>query len=406
MGKRPLSWILLLLLLPIPALAALGQNETIFPPLPGDAPDITSECAIEVSSQSSAVPALTDRDMHTYWEGRANSKRLTITSPQKMYGLYICWAQTPKDWRLSQAADGEVIDTSLDAVGIQHQYVPLQGATKVQLMPGEGRNNWFGVRELYVFGEGDVPRFVQRWQMPDETCDLMLFTAHPDDEALFFGGLLPTYAGEMKKDVVVSLFSPVGNIRTSELLNALWLAGVTNYPVLGPFRDFNSRSLERAYQQFDKATVYSYVTGMLRRYKPNVLITHDRAGEYGHGMHSICADSAMKAFDFAADPKRYPSSAKQYGAFQVQKLYLHLLADNPLIMDWDRPLPSFGGMTGFEAAQAAYGEHQSQHRYTQFQVEPFLSDYSSYHFGLYKTMVGPDVYKNDFLENTASALNP
>ncbi len=406
MGKRILAGFIILVLLPALGLAAPGQNGDFFPPLPGDARDITDMCDITVSSQQGEQGSLSDRDFLTVWGGGTARKHVEIVCAEKAYGLYICWKDAPEAWKLTQETEGVVSETSYEAGSFLHQFIPLKGADRLRLEPEGSSRDWFGVREIYVFSKGNIPSFVQQWQWPDSQCDLMLFTAHPDDEMLFFGGLLPTYAGEYQKDVVVSLLTPSSGLRTSELLNALWLAGVTQYPVLGPFQDKNSNSLEKAYRQFDKATVYSYVVGMLRKYRPTVVVTHDINGEYGHGMHSICANSAVSAFDLAANEKKYSASAKEFGVFQVQKLYLHLYPDNPLIMDWDQGLQSFRGLTGFEVARQGYQEHASQHQYEHFVVEPFLSDLSSYHFGLYKTRVGEDVYKNDFLENTVAALFP
>ncbi len=394
------------MLLPLSALAAPGQNVRFFPPLPGDARDITAACDIRVSSQQKELTNLCDRDFLTLWGGGTARKHVDIRCPEKAYGLYICWKDAPGEWTLTHEGEGTSTETRYEAGGFLHQYIPLEGATRLRLAPGSKDRDWFGVRELYVFSQGNIPSFVQTWQRPDDQCDLMLFTAHPDDEMLFFGGLLPTYAGEYKRDVVVSLLTPSSGLRTSELLNALWLVGVSNYPVLGPFKDKNSNSLDKAYRQFDKATVFAYVVGMLRQYRPTVLVTHDIHGEYGHGMHSICANSAINAFDLAANEKKYSASAKAHGTFQVQKLYLHLHSNKPLIMDWDKPLNAFDGLTAFEVAKQGYQEHISQHQYEHFVVEPFLSDLSSYHFGLYKTRVGDDIYKNDFLENTAAALFP
>ena len=46
-----------------------------------------------------------------------------------------------------------------------------------------------------------------------------------------------------------------------------------------------------------------------------VVLTHDLDGEYGHGQHKMCADSALHAF---------AQAARRADAFQVRKLYLHL----------------------------------------------------------------------------------
>lgn len=373
---------------------------------PGDMPDLTAQCKITVGSKGFTLPRLTDRDWDSYWKGEPRGKTIEISCPEPAYGLYICWLEEPRAWKLSQQVNGKWQDVIREPSPMMHEFIPLEGATKLRLAPRDKKPDWFGMSELFVLGQGNVPKYVQRWQMPDDNCDLMIFVAHPDDETLFFGGTMAYYAGELKKDLVVTVFTPAHRLRKSELLNALWLQGVTNYPVFGPFHDTYSLKLDKAYSQFGKAKVLNFVTGLFRQYRPRVVLTHDVNGEYGHGMHRLCADASLKAFDYAADPSRHKESAQQFGPYEVQKLYLHLYKDNPIEMDWDIPLNAFDGMTGFEVAVGGYGEHISQHRYEQYSVEPRDSKNSSYLFGLAKTRVGPDVKKNDFLENTEGAIAP
>lgn len=409
--RRLLAALLALLALALPAFGGAESTpaafkEAVYFAQPGDAGDITGECRITVASKGFTLPRLTDRDWDSYWKGDPGGKEVEITCPQPAYGLYICWLEEPRAWKLSQQINGRWQETVFEPSGMMHEYIPLDGATKLRLVPRDKKPDWFGMSELFVLGEGNVPRYVQRWQLPDEGCDLMIFVAHPDDETLFFGGAIPYYAGELKKDLVVAVFTPAHRLRKAELLNAMWLMGATNYPVFGPFHDAYSLKLDKAYSQFGKAKVRNFVTALFRQYKPRVVLTHDVNGEYGHGMHRLCADASLLAFDNAADPSKDSKSAQQYGTFQVQKLYLHLYQGNPLEMDWDIPLAAFQGLTGFEMARAGYDEHKSQHRYEQYQVEPRDSDKSSYHFGLARTVVGPDIKLNDFLENTEGAIEP
>jgi len=175
--------------------------------------------------------------------------------------------------------------------------------------------------------------------------------------------------------------------------------GMTNYPVFGPFHDSFSKRLATAYKEFNEQKVKRYAVELFRQYKPRVVVTHDLNGEYGHGMHMMCADAALYAFDLAADAGKYGQSAELYGAWQVSKLYLHLYPENEIEMDWDRPLSAFRGRSGFEMAQEGYLRHQTQQRLEQFRPEPRDSAYSSYRFGLAKTAVGPDTRKNDLMEN-------
>ena len=381
--------LLMLFILLLPAGSAMAK----------EAEDITAKCVFTVESKAWTAERLYDRDWNSYWNGNTGGKTVTIRCPAPAWGLYLCWMEEPEAWTLEQKVNGAWLTAEYPAEPFMHQYVPLLGAEEIRLKPAGKSVNWFGLEEIFVLGSGEVPPYVQQWQQPDDSCDLLVFFAHPDDETLFFGGTIPVYAGEKRLDVVACSLSSATRTRRSELLNSLWTMGMRNYPVFGPFHDSYSLKLDKAYAQFGETRVKGFVTELFRRYQPRVVVTQDLNGEYGHGMHRMCADASLYAFDAAADADRYPITAQQYGTFEVSKLYLHLYPENALEMDWDRPLEAFYGRTGFEMAQEGYLQHVSQHRYEQFQVEPRDSEQSSYHFGLARTRVGMDVYRNDFMEN-------
>lgn len=57
---------------------------------------------------------------------------------------------------------------------------------------------------------------------------------------------------------------------------------------------------------------------IIRQLKPDVVITHDAGGGYGHPDHVATHDATVKAFYAAGDPSQYPASGP---AFQSRKLY-------------------------------------------------------------------------------------
>ena len=371
----------------------------IFPASASEARDLSESCNIVVRSKPWTQHRLTDRNWDTYWSGTDSEKTIQISSPEPVHALYICWLTEPRAFKIEEKVNGAWQTTEFEPSILKHQVYPLNGAKEIRILPSGGKKSWFGISELFVLGEGDLPGYVQSWKMPDDSCDMMLLFAHPDDEALFFGGLLPRYAGEEKLDVVAAVLTPSTPTRKSELLNSLWTMGVRNYPVFGPFHDKHSTRLETAYKEFGKTKVRGWVVELMRKYKPYVMVTHDVNGEYEHGMHKMCADASLYAFVAANSAASYPDSAKAFGTFQVSKLYLHLYHENQLTMDWDQPLSAFSGRTGFEMAKEAYLHHRTQQGYKQFKVEPKDSPYSSYLFGLAKSVVGLDKDKDDLMEN-------
>ena len=79
-------------------------------------------------------------------------------------------------------------------------------------------------------------------------------------------------------------------------------------------------------------------------------------------------------------------------------------------MDWDVPLERLGGMTAFEVSQKlGYPCHKSQQwtwftRWINGKNSPItkasqIATYNPREYGLYRSLVGADVAKNDFLEN-------
>ena len=252
-----------------------------------------------------------------------------------------------------------------------------------------------------------------------ERADILLLSSHSDDEQLFFAGILPYYAGERKADVqVIYLISHFDtHTRPHEQLNGLWAVGIKNYPVISDFPDLYSESLDSAISAF-KSQGYTYedftdyIVENIRRFKPQVLITHDIKGEYGHGMHQVYADQVSQAVYLTNDPNYFPSSAEKYGLWDVPKTYFHVYEENVVELELDAPLESFAGMSAFDVSRnIGFQQHVSQQIYTTFThwiyganrevtCSKDITRFSPRYYGLFRTTVGPDVEKNDLMENT------
>ncbi len=365
-----------------------------------EAEDITAQASLKASSKGAALHRASDRDYETIWksakERRAN---IEVNSPSPVYGVYLCSGMdSPAPW-VVETPNGKEWTAAARGEGLYgHEYVPLDGLTHFRLRLDTTAQKVFAVNELYLLGEGDVPGWVQRWQPQPEKADLMILVGHPDDEMLFFGGMIPTYAGEYGMSVVVCYLTCNTPGRRSELLNGLWYCGVRQYPDIGNFWDKYSLKLKTQYEVWGKSKVLGYVTGLIRRYKPEVIATQDVNGEYGHGAHRVCADACLQCVTLAANPDKYTASVKTWGVWQPKKLYIHMYQDNPVEFNWDVPLASQGGKTGFETAVEAYKLYASQQQ-PQYRVEPRDSVKSCYRFGLAFTTVGPDERGDDPFEH-------
>lgn len=397
MKKLFLCLLLLGALLLLPAVSGAASQ----------AQDITAACEIRTSGGND-VARLYDRQYTTRWTGRERREtwiECTTDEATPAGCLYVCFAVMPDEWRVETQVDDEWVPLVSGGTDYMHTCVELGGVTHFRLWARFDKAQSLIINELFVLGEGDLPSWVQVWEPAPEKADLMVLAAHPDDELLYFGGLLPTYATEQGKKTVVVYMTDSNTTRMSELLNGLWEVGVHSYPVIGPFYDGYSYSLEEGYRKWPKAQARAFVMEQIRHYRPDVVVSHDVNGEYGHGAHRVCADVALYCVQNCMRLDVESESAAEYGLWTVQKLYLHLYGDDPLELDWNVPLSSLGGRTGLQAAQDAYALHVTQQN-TNYVVTD-EGPYSCALFGLAYTTVGKDVARNDLFENVVpGGVNP
>ena len=270
------------------------------------------------------------------------------------------------------------------------------------LFYGQQKKEKLSLRELLVFAPGEgLPAQAGAWQPAFEKADMLVISTHPDDELLWFGGALPTYAGQLGYQVQVMYMTCENATRRLELLSGLWECGVRNYPDIGDFRDSHFQNMEAAYLGWGKEATYLRIVRAIRRYRPEVIVTHDIKGEYGHEQHLVVADATPTAVRLAADEAYDPESVSQYGAWQVKKLYLHL-GDAPTTqLDWSQPLSAFGGDTGMEIASRAFELHVSQAKNARWKVAEKGDRYDSTLYTLVFSTVGADAAGNDFFEHIA-----
>ena len=348
---------------------------------------------------------------------------LTVSASSEIRGLYIIFYDTPAD--VTVYSDGEIVHAPADYL---HKFISLENCPSVEIIISfDGKA---ALAEVTAYGSSS-PDGVQIWEPPCEAADLLLCTTHADDEQLFFAGILPYYAGERGFDVQVIYFTDHTDkaIRRHELLNGLWTVGVTHYPVIGILPDEYSRSND-AEDAYDWAVenaashgiteddLVSFYTDQIRRFKPLIAVCHDLRGEYGHGQHILNVRTFLKAAEQSGDPENCKESAETYGVWDVKKIYVHLYDENEVVMDFDKPLDAFGGLTAFQVSQRGFACHHSQHggwfddwmygknrtlsKAADINVDPYKrSDcyYSPCRYGLYKSTVGEDVLCNDLAEN-------
>lgn len=385
------------------------------------AADLSQDTHIEAKGFDD-IEFLTDGDTR-YYRNSSGNATLVLEAPEPIGSLYLLFHDFYGPYTVTDNATGNTYTAGTNRY--LHEYIDVaavlgDSVTSVTLSFSDG---YVLLGELYIFSHGQVPDFVQRWQPPLEGCtDILLFATHSDDDQLFFAGLFPQYGGQLGYGVQVAYMTDHRRdtwTRSHEVLNGLWATGVTHYPVFGDFDDFREDDMEKTYRKYKKQGVteedlLGFVVEQIRRFDPLVVVGHDFEGEYGHGMHMVYADLLAKAVHITADPTQFPRSAQTYGTWDVQKAYFHVYEENPIVLDYDQPLEAFDGLTAFQVTQQ-YGFpcHKSQLKYVGFmdwlygydrditkvtEVEP----YPPHKFGLYRSTVGPDIEKNDFMENIVS----
>jgi N-acetyl-1-D-myo-inositol-2-amino-2-deoxy-alpha-D-glucopyranoside deacetylase len=174
---------------------------------------------------------------------------------------------------------------------------------------------------------------------------LLLVHAHPDDETINNGATMAKYAHEGVRvtlvtctrgeegevlvpelaDLASSKSDQLGKHREGELANAMAALGVKDFRFLGApdriYRDSGMLGTEPnnrsdVFWQAGLDDAASYLVKIIREVRPQVLITYDEFGGYGHPDHIQAHRVAMRAAELAGD--------SNYGAgeaWNISKIY-------------------------------------------------------------------------------------
>lgn len=184
---------------------------------------------------------------------------------------------------------------------------------------------------------------------------LLLVHAHPDDETIVNGATMARYVAEgagvtlvtctlgEEGEVLVPELAllaadetdQLGGYRIGELARACAALGVTDHRFLGGpgrYRDSGmmgtpANAKPRAFWGTDLAAPVRDLVTIVREVRPQVLVTYDENGGYGHPDHIQAHRVAMAAVDRAGDPGYAPETGD---AWQVSKVYWSALPQSLL----------------------------------------------------------------------------
>lgn len=164
---------------------------------------------------------------------------------------------------------------------------------------------------------------------------LLAVHGHPDDETVHLGATLARYAahgvrvvcvtatrGELGQIVDPALNTPenrarLGELRMAEMARALAILGPIEWRWLG-YRDSgvlgdpHNRDHE-AFAAADPAEAAGRVARLMRDLRPEVVITHNEAGDDGHPDHVAAARATRMAFERAGDDSAWPEQIRDEG---------------------------------------------------------------------------------------------
>lgn len=359
---------------------------------------MTSKCKVTVSKGK--AKNVTDNDIDTTWTGG----KMTITMPKNKTpdGILIKWHLTKNDYTFkSYDKNGKVLNKYTGkSFGKIHNYYKLNKNTvkvTINLKKEKGNN---GICTLRVYEKGKVGPSVEQWQTPKaKNCDLMVISAHRDDELLFFGGTIPYYNNVRHKNVYTMYMSGTDRLRVREALAGQWSMGVKTYPIFMGYIGGYHKGVSGTLNDWGgEDAVLGKMVEKIREYRPDVIVTHDKDGEYGHPTHKTTSYLVTKAVKLAKDKTKYKSSYKKYGAWKVKKVYCHYTNTNPITMNWSKHYSQLDGKSPIQVATVAFDKHRSQHGGWDMNNST-VKKYSNKKFGLMYTTVGKDKKKNDFFEH-------
>jgi N-acetyl-1-D-myo-inositol-2-amino-2-deoxy-alpha-D-glucopyranoside deacetylase len=226
------------------------------------------------------------------------------------------------------------------------------------------------LREAESVLEDVAPEAEASMDVLDSPRRLLLVHAHPDDETIGNGATMARYAasgthvtlvtctlGEEGEVLVPELTAlaadqedTLGQHRVGELATAMEALGVTDHRFLGGpgrFRDSGMMGLPTndrpdCFWQADVDEAARLLVEVVREVRPQVLVTYDENGGYGHPDHIQAHRVAMRALEMAADPQ-----VRDGEPWQVEKVYWNAIPDSWL-REGMRRLREAGDETTFE----------------------------------------------------------
>lgn len=190
---------------------------------------------------------------------------------------------------------------------------------------------------------------------------LLLVHAHPDDESINNGATMARYAAEGAQVTLVTCTlgeegevipfalahlaadreDALGPHRAGELAAAMAALGVADHRFLGGpgrYRDSGMMGAEQnhrpgSFWSADVDEAAGHLVAVVREVRPQVFVTYDENGGYGHPDHIQAHRVAMRAAELAADPGFCPGLAAPW---RIAKIYVNRMPRSVARAAFDR----------------------------------------------------------------------
>jgi LmbE family N-acetylglucosaminyl deacetylase len=239
--------------------------------------------------------------------------------------------------------------------------------------------------------------------MSQSTKRLLGIFAHPDDEGLMSGallkystsgvetGLVCATRGEVGEISDPALATPenLGQVREGEMRAAAEVLAVHNLWFLD-YRDSGMAGTPenedpRAFAQARAAEVVGKLVAIIRQFRPQVIVTFDETGGYGHPDHIAIYRHTTSAFHAAADEVQYPELGP---AHAVSKLYYSSFPRSTirLMGEWMKSQNYEGSFSGLDPEKLGMPDEQIS---VWLNVEPWL-EAKNKSWAMHRTQVNPN----------------
>ncbi len=178
-------------------------------------------------------------------------------------------------------------------------------------------------------------------QKPYHGARILISLAHPDDESFGMGGAIARYVNEgaevylicstngdvgTVEEKYLDEYDSIAELRLAELACASEALGFKEVFTLG-YRDSGmpgtpDNEHPRALVAAPPGEVTEQIVRVIRQVRPQVVVTFDPFGGYGHPDHIRMYEATTRAFHEASDPGEYPDHlAEGLASYQPQRLY-------------------------------------------------------------------------------------